>query len=393
MMTYSKMLLKFTKILVLTKIAIIYLVARCIVAFIPLKKNKYFCIAMTGNSYGDSIKCMSDYIDSHETNANIVWAFTDVFYEKNNCEHKKVKLYTFPYYYHILTSKYVLTNVSLDKKLLIKRHGQVCVQTWHGTALKRIGVDMYINRPDLVKRFTRYNASITDILVSGSRFMTEIFYEKCLYPREIIKEIGTPRNDIFFSERKSIVKRIYDYYDIDLTKKIILYAPTFRADGSMIYYDVDLRKIAQVFEAKSRENYVIMVRLHPNLIKNEEKFSSLFDNDIIDASLYPDMIDLLYSADILVTDYSSCMFDFMYSYRPIILYVPDRLSYDRGYYLDINKLPFIIVNDNSEITKKCSAYCEEEYKGKINKFLHEIGSAETGNATAKLFELMKNVKE
>ena len=71
--------------------------------------------------------------------AEIVWAFSSGFFKKSNCPHKGVKLYSFSYYYHILTSKYILSNARLNQRMLHKRKGQVYIQTWHGTALKRLG--------------------------------------------------------------------------------------------------------------------------------------------------------------------------------------------------------------------------------------------------------------
>lgn len=385
---------KYAKAIRLVRILISYFLARCIVAFVPLRKNKFFCISMTGNSYGDSIKCLSDYIAVHNPSSTIVWAFTDIFYNLTECEHKKVKLYTFRYYFHILTSKYILSNVSLDKRMLVKRKGQICVQTWHGTALKRIGIDMYTHKePSRHGIFsggliTEYNAKLTDILVSGSRFMTKILHEKCLYPMQVIHELGTPRNDIFFQQKPEVTEKVRACYRIAKDTKIILYAPTFRAGGDFTYYDVDLQRIKTLLEQKCGEKYVNMVRLHPNLLKNKEDFLTRFPSDTIDASSYPDMIELLYSADVLVTDYSSCMFDFMYSNKPVILYVPDRLTYDRGFYLDIDSLPFIVLNNNLDIDQQLAKYNQIEYKKKLDKFLMEIGSFEKGSATENLINLL-----
>ena len=381
---------KMKKLAKSAKIMLLYISAKFFTLFIPIRKNKYFCIAMTGNSYGDSIKCLSDYIAEHDVNSQIVWAFTRDFYSMTCCEHKKVILYTFKYYYHISTSKYVLTNVSLNKQMFVKRRNQICIQTWHGTALKRIGTDMYKHKVSSASMITSYNARLTDIVVSGSRFMTDILHEKCLYPSDIISEIGTPRNDVFFEDRPDIREKVYSLYGLREEEKIILYAPTFRSDGSMIYYDVDLHRIKTILEEKYGGKYVIMIRLHPNLMKHESTFNSLFSSDIVNASFYPDMIDLLYSADVLITDYSSCMFDFMYSYNPVILYVPDRLTYDSGFYFDIDKMPFVIVNDNSEIEDKMLKFDIKNYKSKLENFMKEIGSVENGTATAKVYDIIKS---
>lgn len=370
-----------------------FISAKLVTFFIPIKKNKYFCIAMTGNSYGDSIKCLSDYIAEHHPNPSIVWAFSDTFINKTVCEHVRVRMFSFRYYYHIMTSKFILSNVSLEKRMFAKRKGQICVQTWHGTALKRIGVDIYPKKQSLINRLTggnttMYNARLTDILVSGSKYMTDIYHTKCLYPKEIIHEVGTPRNDVFFHDTTNIRKKVFEQYNIDNTKGIILYAPTFRKGGTLDFYDVDLGKIKSYFEKMGKRDYAVMVRLHPNLIKKESIFTSMFSDGTINVSSYPDMIDLLCSADVLVTDYSSCMFDFMYSYKPVILYVPDRQTYNRGFYLNIDDLPFVVINNNTEIHNQLSALDIVSYKNRVAHFINEIGSVEDGKATETTYELM-----
>lgn len=371
----------------------IFLAVRIATYIFPLRNNKFFCIAMTGNSYGDSIKCLSDYIAVHHPNPIIVWAFSQSFYNKVNCSHIKVRMYSFKYYYHILTAKYILTNVSLEKKMFVKRRGQICVQTWHGTALKRIGVDMYRKKTSFFNRVTggsttEYTAHLTDIVVSGSRFMTDVLHNKCLYPLNIIHEIGTPRNDVFFHDNDNIRSKICHFYGINETEKIILYAPTFRKGGSMDFYNVELDRIRMQFEQLQGGHFVVMVRLHPNLLKKETTFLTLFPPNTINVSSYPDMIDLLYSADVLVTDYSSCMFDFMYTFRPVILYVPDRATYNRGFYMDIESLPFIIVNENFEIEEKLSSLNLSLYQKNVRRFLKEIGSCEQGIATQRVYNML-----
>ena len=355
---------------------------------LPLKKEKYFFMSMGGNSYGDSVKNLSDFI---------IWAFSSYYYDKVDCDCHKVKLYSFEYYYHIITSKYISTNFSCKKMMLIKRRHQVKLQTWHGTALKRIGDDAKISdhsklallfRPDTLGT----EAKRTDIFISGSSFMTEVYHRALKYPHKIY-ETGMPRNDIFFHNRPEITKKIRDYYGIDENKRIILYAPTFRPDRKFTYYDVDLNAIKTFFQNKTGKEFVIYVRLHSGLLTKSKELSRFFSKGIVNATLYPDIQELLYGADVLVTDYSSSMFDFMYTYRPVIMYVPDKKLYNRGFYFDLEELPFIKVNHNGELSAKLASFNEVEYKNSINKFLKYIGSVDNGNATEKVYSLLLNNAE
>ena len=87
--------------------------------------------------------------------------------------------------------------------------------------------------------------------------------------------------------------------------------------------------------------------------------------DCVDASFYPDVQELLFSSDILLTDYSSTMFDFMYSQKPCFLYTPDRKEYDRGYYWNIDELPFPAFCNNEEINSTVTNFSDDIYQEKL----------------------------
>lgn len=375
---------------------IVQRVVRWISFIRPLQENKFFCMSMNGNNYGDNIKCISDYINKRHSNPIIIWAFGANMKEKPS-EIKYVDLFSLDYYYHIYSSKYVITNFAFDFRYVIKKKEQLFLQTWHGTALKQIGYDMYKNEKQgvLYRWFgvdrIKYTVDNTDLWISGSSFMSKIFKERFDNKKQIY-ETGTPRNDVFFRDNAGIVDNFKLSYGIDKSKKILLYAPTFRVANSFSHYNVDLKKIKVYWESKFGGEYVILIRLHPSMLKNEEEFSKLFPYDTINVSSYPDMQEVLAATDLLVTDYSSSMFDFMYKKKPVILYVPDRKTYSRGFYFDIDELPFIVVNDNSELLSKLSQFDEKGYISKLDSFLNQIGSAEYGDATEKVYNLLVDTK-
>lgn len=362
--------------------------------FLPLNKDKFFFMSMGGNSYGDSVRNISDYVKEHNSNAEIIWAFSDYYFDIVDCDCRKVKLYSFDYYYHIVTSKYITTNFSCKKMMLIKRRHQIKLQTWHGTALKRIGEDAKISdhskfalffRPDVLET----EAKRTDIFISGSSFMTEVYHRALKYPQKIY-ETGMPRNEVFFHSRPDITKKIRENYGVEDDKGVILYAPTFRPDGKFTYYDVDLNAIKNCFQEKTGKEYVIYVRLHSGLLSKSKEITEFFPKGIINATLYPNMQELLYGTDVLVTDYSSSMFDFMYTYRPVIMYIPDKELYNRGFYFNLEQLPFIKINNNGELNEKLSSFNDVEYKNSIDIFLKYISSVDNGNATEKVYNLLVN---
>lgn len=369
-------------------------IVRLFSLFFSLKKNKFMCISMNGNNYGDNIKCLADYIVKKKQDVEIVWAFNYSSLPNLNCPYRHVKLFSFSYYYHILTSKYILCNFAMDFSYLAqKRQGQVFLETWHGTALKRIGYEMYKSeRPDVLYRWfgvdrIKHTVELADIWLSGSRFMTNVF-NNSFARYDGLYEIGTPRNDLFFKNNPDIIEKVKNQYGIKAEEGVILYAPTFRRDRKFTYYDVDLSKIKTIWEKKTGKTYKLLVRLHPVMLTKEKEFSGFLSNDAINASLYPDMQELLFCTDLLITDYSSSMFDYMYMKRPVIMYVPDKKSYSRGFYIDIEKLPFILVNNNKELERQLSEFDKSEYLKRLDIFISSIGSVESGNATEKTYRLL-----
>ena len=370
---------------------IAYIVTKLYSFLIPIKKNRFLFFSMTGNSYGDSVKSISDYVEKHHNGAEIVWAFSKFYYKTVNCTHKKVVFGSFRYYYYVITSKYYITNC-FAPLMYIKRKGKKMLQTWHGTALKRIGYDAVSGEHSSVINCLRPNtktaaANNTDIFMSGSRFMSGVFRTAFKYPNTIY-ETGTPRNDIFFQDRPDIRMKVRKALSINEDHKLILYTPTFRQGGTFEYYDIDLNIVKSYYHNVTGNNYSVLVRLHPGMAAKSESFESIFGCEVINATLYPDIQELLYVSDILITDYSSTMFDFMYSYKPVIMYVPDRETYNRGFYFDINKLPFIISNNNSELLEALQKYDEKDYHNRLSLFLKEIGSYETGHATEYAYQLL-----
>ncbi len=369
-----------------------YPIVRLLVIGKPIDKNKYFCISMGGNSYGDNIKCLSDYLFANDTDAKIVWGFSADFYNKSKCEHKKVKLYTIEYYKEILTSKYILSNNRLNQRLFHKRTGQIYLQTWHGTALKRIGIDARKPRPWYKKLIQppmlEFDVDHTDIMISGSGFMTDIYRKKFGFKGEMW-EVGTPRNDIFFGNHPELVEKVHKYYNIPIESNIILYAPTFRSNGSLKYYDIDAKKLLSLWENKTGRKGVFLARLHPNIASKESELKKMFPADTIYASSYPDMQELLYATDLLVTDYSSSMFDYMYSGKPVLMYIPDWDSYDRGFYFSKEELPFAIMRNNDEMESASEVLVDSNYGLLLQKFMDSIGSREKGMATETTYRNLK----
>lgn len=358
-----------------------------------LNDKQYLFISMQGRSFSDNPKALSDYIESIDANAFIIWAFDTISYDKfkGMCKHS-VLIGSVAYYKILLSSHYVITNQRLVyKEYPVKPNGQIYLQMWHGTALKRIEADI-VGLGSIIEKYAKPDSAKIDLFTSNSNYMSSIYKHSFWYNGEVY-ETGTPRNDIFFQHKDEFYKdKIRKYLGIKENSKILLYAPTFRGTtNSFDKYDIDIRKLVEAIKHKFEGDWTLVLRLHPRLVckENEKVVAKKFPN-AIDASMYPDIMELLVGADILMTDYSSTMFDFMYTGRPCILYTKDRDEYDRGFYLSLEELPFINIKSNDLIEEAIKEFDEVTYLDKVKKFLIKIGSVEDGHASERIYKLLNN---
>lgn len=345
----------------------------------PLRKNKILFISMSGNSYGGNPKALSDYIQENDRDIVIVWAVSSLLGKSNKSQ---TCLYSWNYYLHLITSKVIVSDQRLFRTMIpIKRKGQIYVQTWHGTALKKIEADI----PSLSKGYekaARRDSKMIDLFVSGSAFMTKI-YKTAFWYNGLFLEVGTPRNDLFFSENvEKIRHRIKEKFNA-VGKKMLLYAPTFRVNDSLASYTIDIPKIQK---SLGEDGWIIVVRLHPNLMGkiNKSIFQQKFPG-AVDGSSYPDMQELLVASDLLITDYSSSMFDYIYTGKPCVIYATDINTYDRGFYMPIKGMPFPVAENNEELEAILSKPIVNDYQS----FLKEIGSFEIGKASQLIYKYLK----
>ncbi len=364
--------------------------AKIISSFFPLQENKYFCISMQGKNYGCNVLALATYIQNKEPNAKIVWAFASII-NKENPTLKGTLVKSFKYYWHLFTSKYVLSNQRFSYSLYpYKRTGQIYLQMWHGTALKRIEKDTIMSKGNIQDSI--YDSKLIDVFISGSHFMTEIYKRSFWYEGDI-EETGTPRNDIFFGNHPNVINKVCKFLKVDNKDRFVLYAPTFRKNYDLEQYNIDSDLIIDSLQKNMGGKWHFVVRLHPNLLMDQKiaRIHEKFPRSI-DGSLYPDMQELLYVADILITDYSATMFDFMYSKKPCFLYIPDVDTYDRGFYWKIKDLPFPSFKESKHICDAINNFDNQSYIKAINSFLIQIGDCESGHASEKIYHLLKGKK-
>lgn len=257
------------------------------------------------------------------------------------------------YYEALGRARYIFGNWS-QNEWFVKREDQTYVQCWHGTPLKKLGYDvkeMPFKRTEGVD-WMEYDVPQWDLLLAQNAFSVPLFRRAFGYGGEVLVS-GYPRNDVLRSpsqgEMASVVRRRLGIPD---GKRVVLYAPTWRDDfhhaigkrAFSLEFDLDR------FRAALGHDHVLLLRTH-YLVTDRPK---LHPGDcVIDVSVYPDISELFLISDVLVTDYSSSMFDFAVTGRPMVFFTYDLERYRdhvRGFYFDFDaEAPGPLLSTSQEV--------------------------------------------
>ncbi len=301
----------------------------------PLRDAVLF-VSWNGKQCTDNPRGIADELRRRGDDREHVWVVTD--YAAAVPEGDRAVLSgTEEYFDALARCRYVISNDDMQP-FFRKREGQIYLQTWHGTPLKKIGFD--IGRPQFASGtayFERLAGDVAkwDILLSQNPFSTPIMRRAFRFDGEIC-EYGYPRNDVL-SRGAPLAGQVRRRLGIPDGKRVVLYAPTWRdnqfyASGR---YRFDLRlDLERAWEVLGPD-HVILIRGHHH-----------FANDVqagarrvfaLNVTGYRDISELFLISDVLITDYSSAMFDFAVTGRPMLFFTYDLAQYRdqlRGFYFD-----------------------------------------------------------
>jgi len=167
----------------------------------------------------------------------------------------------------------------------------------------------------------------------------------------------------------NVCNKVFTYYSIPAEYKILLYAPTFRSNNDISHYLLRFKEIKEILEEKFNGKFIVLYRLHPNLLQIVDSTSFLLDIDAINASTYPDIQELLCASDVLITDYSSVMCEYALIKKPCFLYTEDLDIYNRGTYLNLKNVPYILAKDVKELIDGINKCDIDKYVIEINNFV------------------------
>lgn len=296
--------------------------------FIKQDKKMILFSSYGGDAINDSPKAIYDYISSHFPNYRCIWTINSKTNKPLLKNVEYVFVDTFRYFIFCLRAKYWVTNVNIERGLHFKKRKTFYLNTWHSTTVKTIG--------NQVKKRRDYNFKNINLLCSDGKYMTDIFVNYFNASRKNIVECGRPREDeLLFSDYNLFRTKYRKKYGIDDSKFVILYAPTWKSTNGR----EDLLKVNLNIEEVSKklgEDVVFIFKAH-HLTKTA--FGIKFSERIIDASLCENINELYFVSDLLVSDFSSCFFDFGLLNKPMICFAKDLEKYDkdRGLCIDLRK--------------------------------------------------------
>jgi CDP-glycerol glycerophosphotransferase len=358
----------------------------------PIEENWVMFETFMGKNYSDSPKYIYEYLAQHNTkNYKFIWVLNND--TKPPYGATVVRRFSREYAYYLAKSKFFVFNVR-QPLWFVKRPGQVFLETWHGTPLKKLVFDqdeVTAASPLYKAQFFRQKQE-WDYLIAANPFSTETFRRCFKFDNEML-EVGYPRNDLMYHpDREKIALELKKKLGIPLDKKTILYAPTWRDDEfyGAGQYKFTLRLDLQKMKEALSDEYVILLRTHHYIADNLDVTG--VEDFAINLSKYDDITEIYLVSDICITDYSSVFFDFANLKRPVLFYTYDIDKYRdilRGFYIDINtEVPGPLLYTTEEVIESIQKIDQvtEQYKERYAQFYDRFCSVDDGNASKRTVE-------
>lgn len=351
-----------------------------------------------GKQYSCNPRAIYEYLKEHHPGYTMYWSvdkrYAD-FFEKEGIPY--ANRFSIKWLFLMALAKYWVSNSRLPLWIPKPNH-TVYLQTWHGTPLKKLAMDMdQVLMPGTTTESYKANfareSSRWDYLISPNAYSTEIFERAFAFKKEMI-ESGYPRNDYLYTENnEESIKALKAKMNVPDDKKIILYAPTWRDNEfhGKGKYKFQLQLNLSQMRRELGDEYIILLRMHYLVAENFDL--TPYKGFAYDYSKHQDIRDLYLVSDLLITDYSSVFFDYANLKRPMIFFVYDIESYRdnlRGFYFDFEQqAPGPLVKTTDEVIKFVKDFEDgdtylqsESFTGFIEKFC----SLESGESSRRVVE-------
>lgn len=361
-------------------------IAYPLLRLLPIRKKTMVFEGWWGQKYHCNPKAFYEYMDHEHPEYKCIWSMVD---ERTpiNGNGKTVRRKSLKYHYYMATSKYFINNVNFMDSYE-KRKKQIEIQTMHGTPLKTLGLDVPGELPTQkdVDKFLR-KCNRWNYLVVQSQKAEQITSSCYAFKKEFLRT-GYPRNDILFEKNNSRdIAEIKRKLGIPVDKKVVMYAPTWRVRNQF-----NLNMDIQDLKSRLKDDYVMMLRIHPFSVNGLDE--NLLDDFIFNASNYPSVEELYLISDIVITDYSSVMFDYAILNRPMLFYTYDLEDYRdtlRGFNFDfVAEAPGPLLKSSKEVVDAIVDIdrVSKENDQALQKFRKKFCEYEKGNACEQIYNIV-----
>ena len=358
-------------------------------------------IVVSIGNYGGHGKYITEELLIRKNDLDIVWIVNDltvkcpkgvrVIYGEN---WKKIM-------HEMATARIWIFDV-LIPEYVRKRNGQIYIQTkhWSSITLKKFFLDdSSTTFSKEAIEWVQYNGKIMDYIFTGSEFDNRTCRSGFAFQGEFV-QIGSARTDAVF--RLENRYKVYEKYNINKEIHSAIYAPTFRFSKTdkKKHFDVtlDYKRVKETLEKRFGGKWVILLRIHPSLIT--KKGGTDNENFLIDVSDYYDSQELVAASEIMISDYSSIMFEPAFVQKPVFLFAPDKEQYvdnERELLINYDSLPFPLAETIDELIQNIECFNESKYKDCVCRFMEQYSVHEDGHASERaaqfILKLLDNYEE
>lgn len=382
-----------------------FLFKKILFKIIPIHKDRIVFMSYNGH-YTDSPRYVFENMKQLGLK-ELIWLVDKKYLNDVPIDAKKYDINSFKGLYYFASANVIIDNVLGNKEcylesdsffakfkfkiftFLNKKKNQYVYTLWHGTPIKKMGRDLKDN-------------SVYDFSCPNTTMLCPDKYTKDILSNLCFNKINT---ELFGSPRREKLKNydidvIKDKLNIPRDKKIVLFAPTFRTDSNLMEKNVDRSGINQInlinfnylFETLSKKfggDWIFICRFHYHVSQmvNWDLLNESFGRKIINGNLIDDMNEYLAISDVLISDISSCFFDYSYLYRPAFSFFPDYTYYkdtERGFYLDVETLPFPLATTFNELINNINDFDFDKYKNDIDLLNDKMGFCESADTINKI---------
>jgi CDP-glycerol glycerophosphotransferase len=364
---------------------------------LPVKKGTVVFESHMGKQYSDSPKAIYEELVRQGAPFEAIWSYAGGKPTGFPKEATLVRRWSWPYLRALAQAEYWVDNQGFPLALA-KRPGTTYIQTWHGSALKRMGFHEPRTKAQGKAGQDRFQAAVNrfDHFLIRSEHDARTLAKGFRLRDEVLLRTGYPRNDALVEAHRAEAQSgervrgpLAAELGIDPAKKVLLYAPTFRANADGTVEGFEFPFDVEEFADRLGDRFTLLVRTH---YLNSVSLPPSVAGRVIDVSRHHDITPLLALADGLITDYSSVMFDYAVLDRPMLFFAYDYEKYAtdiRGTYFDLKeKAPGPVLATADELMQAVSAFDEADakYAEARQRFLSEFGEYDRGDAARQIVE-------